>query len=59
MKHSVYITKKKRPEYYKDKIPVKFSIDTLNVLIKFATMDSEYITKYNLANLNKLLKIIL
>ena len=57
-KKTLYISRRKDKNYWIDKIPLKFSIDTLNIIIKYVASDNEAINRGNLLNTKKLFDMI-
>lgn len=49
---------KRKDGNYEDKIPIKFSIDTMNMIIAYIISDSDYITRGSLTNIRKLFRIL-
>lgn len=50
--------RKAKKDYWKNKIPIKFSIDTLNIILGYVISNSDMINRGNLINVRKLFDII-
>lgn len=54
----VRIRKARDQYYWNDKVPIKFSIDTLNIILAFIISNNTNINRGNLINIRKLFKMI-